>query len=105
MTTTDLSRRLTCHLNNGAPKTHMRDVHDQILSREDLVQNTVILKHCSDKQRWQIYETLYIYQIKPTINQQITGSYKSISIQRSTQYDTKYRPQSTRTRAAPTDTA
>ena len=30
LTTTDLSRRLTCHLSNGAAKTHMRDVHDQI---------------------------------------------------------------------------
>ena len=60
MTTTDLSRRLTCHIGNGAPKTHMKDVHDETQSRENLVQNTVILKQCPDKQSLQIYEP-YIF--------------------------------------------
>ena len=42
---TTLSRRLTMHLNNGGPLQHATTVHNQNLTRENLVNNTIIIHH------------------------------------------------------------
>ena len=60
MTTTKLSRRLTLHLANGAPKKHSEEVHDVRLTREMIVQGTKILQHNNDHHRLQILEALII---------------------------------------------
>ena len=44
-TTTSLSRRLTCHLQSGAPLQHMQDAHRRKLTRSDLTDNTSILAY------------------------------------------------------------
>ena len=80
MTVTSLSRRLTMHLREGAPKKHMTDKHNETLTRDDLVTNTRILKQCSDPQRLQIYEALYIQEIRPLLNLQLTGTHKTLSL-------------------------
>ena len=43
MCTTTLSRRLTCHLQSGTPKNHSLQEHGEPLTREALVENTIIL--------------------------------------------------------------
>ena len=48
MTTTTLSRRLTMHLQSGAIKKHLSDVHKRKLTRQDLVENTTITKHVTN---------------------------------------------------------
>ena len=45
-TTTSLSRRLTMHLQTGAPKQHMRATHNSSLTRSILVENTSIIATC-----------------------------------------------------------
>ena len=44
MTTTKLTRRLTLHLSNGAPKKHAEEAHGIRLTREMLVRGTSILQ-------------------------------------------------------------
>ena len=74
MTTTTLSRRLTSHLQNGTPKMHTLQVHGSPLTREMLVNNTIILDNSSDKKRLQLKEALYICKEKPLMNIQIGTS-------------------------------
>ena len=71
MCTTTLSRRLTCHLQSGTPKNHSLQEHGTPLTREALVENTIILDASADKRRLQIKEALYISTRKPTMNIQI----------------------------------
>ena len=67
-TTTSLSRRLTMHLQDGAPKKHYTEQHNTALTRDDLVTNTSILAHCQDRRRLITLETVYIRDRKPIIN-------------------------------------
>ena len=67
-TTTSLSRRLTMHLQDGAPKKHFQDHHNTRLTRNILVTNTTILAHCHDRRRLATLETVYIRNTRPTIN-------------------------------------
>jgi hypothetical protein len=73
MTTTTLSRRLTCHLTSGAPKQHMLLNHDILLTRRMLVTNTKIISKYYDRQRLAIGEALHIFNTRPVINLQNTG--------------------------------
>ena len=75
MTTTKLSRRLTLHLSNGAPKRHAEEVHGTQLTRQMLVQGTTILQPINDPHRLQILEALYIKQKNPSLNLQIGDMY------------------------------
>ena len=75
MTTTKLSRRLTMHLANGAPKRHTEEAHDVRLTREMIVQGTTILQHNNDRHRLQILEALIIREKNPTINLQLIDNY------------------------------
>ena len=75
MTTTKLSRRLTLHLNDGAPKKHTREVHGTSLTREMLVEGTTILQQEKNAQRLQILEALLIKDLRPTLNCQANELY------------------------------
>lgn len=80
LTTTTLSRRLTMHLQNGAIKKHYADEHKRKLTREDLVNNTVILNKSPDYQRLQILEALIIKNFRPYLNLQTTGSARTLQL-------------------------
>lgn len=69
-TTTTLSRRLTMHLQDGGPKTHMRDYHGKQLTRDLLTSNTTILARQHDKRRLTVKETIFIRDTAPVINTQ-----------------------------------
>ena len=69
-TSTTLSRRLTCHLQSGAPQIHTETVHGRRLSRRDLVENTTILARQPDRRRLIIMEAFYIRDLVPQMNSQ-----------------------------------
>ena len=71
---TTLSRRLTMHLNNGGPLQHATTVHNQKLTRENLVNNTIIIHHEIFFKKLNILEALAIKNSNPSINSQRTGS-------------------------------
>ena len=75
MTTTKLSRRLTLHLSNGAPKKHAAEAHDIRLTREMIVQGTTIVQHHDDRRRLQILEALIIKDRNPNLNSQINDDF------------------------------
>ena len=67
-TTTSLSRRLTCHLQNGAPRDHARDAHGTKVTRDELVKNTKILTRDTCKHRLQVKEAVIIKELNPILN-------------------------------------
>ena len=69
-TTTTLSRRLTMHLADGAPKAHMKDKHKRSLTRADLTENTSIIASCTDQKKLFILEALVIRERSPSLNVQ-----------------------------------
>ena len=71
MTTTTLSRRMTMHLQDGAPRQHMQQTHQRALTRQDLTENTTVLKKEPNKRKLQILEALLIRENKPAINKQL----------------------------------
>ena len=71
VTTTSLSRRLTMHLRDGAPKDHMQQKHDTTLTRQHLTENTTIITSCQDKIKLLVLESLHIYEKRPTLNKQV----------------------------------
>jgi hypothetical protein len=73
MTTTTLSRRLTCHLSSGGPKEHMRTKHETPITRRMLEENTSIIKQYQDSTRLAVAEALLIRELSPAINSQTTG--------------------------------
>ena len=73
-TTTTLSRRLTMHLADGAPKVHMYEKHQRHLTRKDLTENTDIIMPCSDKKKLFILEALVIKEESPIMNIQAPTS-------------------------------
>ena len=81
LTTTTLSRRITMHLGSGGPKIHTENSHPQIsLSRNAMVDNTKIIRKENDTRRLQIYEALIIQQKCPSINNQDTGSSRTLKL-------------------------
>lgn len=70
-TTTSFSRRMTMHLQEGAPEKHVRRDHDKTLTRAILVENTDILAQCEDKKKLQVLESVFIRDLSPTINRQM----------------------------------
>ena len=79
-TTTTLSRRLTMHLQHGAIKQHHAQKHSEPITRNIIVNNTKILRSESDCNRLQIFESLYIYAKKPIINNQCTGTERTVKL-------------------------
>ena len=80
LTTNTLSRRLTLHLSNGAPKLHTSHKHDMTLTRQMLENNTKILAKESDYNKLHILEALFIQHFKPHINKQDTGSTRTLKL-------------------------
>ncbi|KAG0720012.1 hypothetical protein GWK47_007018 [Chionoecetes opilio] len=70
MTTTKLSRRLTCHLTSGAPKSHLLEKHGITITRKFLEENTEMVDMCADVRRLPILEALYIKDNYPKLNVQ-----------------------------------
>ena len=79
-TTTTLSKRISGHLQTGAPKQHTLLTHNIQLTRPQMVDNTKILYHVSDFHRLTIMEALLIRQDKPVINQQDTGQIRTLHL-------------------------
>ena len=69
-TTTSLSRRLTMHLQSGAPSSHTLDHHHRRLTRKQLVDNTSIIGRAPDVRRLAALEAVYIRERDPLINKQ-----------------------------------
>ena len=68
MTRTTLSRRLTCHLSSGAIKQHYSGRNHNQITRQNLVENTVILDRENDPRRLFFLEAIYINIMQPSIN-------------------------------------
>ena len=79
-TSTTLSKRISGHLQAGAPKQHTLQNHKINLTRNQMVDNTTILYHASDFQRLTITEALLIRRDKPIINQQDTGITRTLQL-------------------------
>ena len=80
-TTTSLSRRITMHLQSGGPKDHACNKHDpSALTRERMVDNTKIIRKENDFSRLQRFEALFIQQKNPIINNQETGSSRTLKL-------------------------
>ena len=79
-TRTTLSRRITMHLQSGAPLKHSQDFHSSTLNREQMVSNTSIIRQENDFNRLEIMEALYIKYTKPEINLQITGMGRTLRL-------------------------
>ena len=67
-TTTKLSRRLTCHLQQGAIKQHFANAHGSSMTREILEQGTKVMEEESDERRLSFLEALFIKQYSPSLN-------------------------------------
>ena len=80
MTTTTLSRRLTMHLQKGGPADHAKEKHSSTITREQLVDNTTILRQTNEFNRLQIHEALLIKSKTPTINSQLTGLARTLHL-------------------------
>ena len=70
LTQTTLSRRLTCHRQNGGIYEHFLRFHGERPSREQLTLNTSIIAKAEDRQRLRILEALLISEQSPIINKQ-----------------------------------
>ena len=68
------------HLQHGAIKQHHAQKHSEPITRNIIVSNTKILRSESDCNRLQIFESLYIYAKKPIINNQCTGTEKTVKL-------------------------
>ena len=69
-TTTTMSRRITMHLNEGAPKAHMQQKHRRRITRTDFTDNITIMKRVPDQHRLFIHEAVLIKMHDPEINRQ-----------------------------------
>ena len=68
MTTTRLSKRLSCHLQEGAIYRHYQQHHNKLLTRDIIVCSTRILQSAPDHLRLRYLEALYILDLKPSLN-------------------------------------
>lgn len=69
-TTTTLSRRITMHLQEGAPKHHVLTEHQRPLLRNVMVENTSVLTRNSNQRKLKVLEAVYIRDKDPNINRQ-----------------------------------
>ena len=73
-----LSRRLKVYKSSGAIQARMKSRHHGALTREELEDNTKILRAETDFIRPRILETLYIQEKFPTQNQQAIGNQRTL---------------------------
>ncbi|KAK8405520.1 hypothetical protein O3P69_001820 [Scylla paramamosain] len=67
-TTTNLSKRITAHLQDGAIHRHYITEHELFLKRHHTENNTSILEKVSDIKRLRMTEATHIHLEKPSIN-------------------------------------
>ena len=79
-TTTTLSKRISGHLQAGAPKQHTLLSHNMDLTHTQMVDNTKVLYHAPDFIRLTVMEALLIRREKPIINQQDTGIIRTLQL-------------------------
>ena len=72
MTSTTLSRRLTMHLQEGAPKMHLLQRHGIAVDINILVQNTKIIARAPCRRRLAILESILIKEKRPFLNIQLS---------------------------------
>jgi hypothetical protein len=80
LTTTTLSRRLTCHLQSGGPKNHLMEAHNETITRTVLEECTSVVMRCPDANRLAIAEALIIKDRTPAINLQTTGFVRTLRL-------------------------
>ncbi|XP_068227972.1 uncharacterized protein [Palaemon carinicauda] len=68
MTTTKLSKGISCHVQQGALRNHALQRHNIQISRAGIVDNTNIIGSTPDSRRLQILEALLIHNEKPAYN-------------------------------------
>ena len=69
------------HLGSGGPKQHAEQEHPHSsLTRDEIVQNTKIIRRENDRVRLSIYEALLIQQRQPQINKQDTGFTRTLKL-------------------------
>ena len=69
------------HLSSGGPKNHNLAIHkENPISRDIMVENTKIIRREDDFRRLLIYEALLIQLKNPEINNQITGSARTLKL-------------------------
>ena len=61
---------MTEHLQNGAMKDHMRNIHRNILTRTEIIKNVSCIKKIDNVKKQKIYEALIILKERPSINRQ-----------------------------------
>ena len=69
-TQTTLSRRLTCHGQNGSILKHFQESHNCTPTRDQFTSNTTIIANESNRHKLAIKEALIILNTKPLINKQ-----------------------------------
>lgn len=68
MTTMRLSKRISCHAQEGAIMNHARATHNISISRDSIIQNISIIGRAADPRRLRLLEALLIAERKPTMN-------------------------------------
>ena len=68
MTTMRLSKRISCHAQEGAIKNHTRNTHDTTPSRDQIIENTIIIDGHGDPKRLRYLQALHILEKKPQMN-------------------------------------
>ena len=61
---------MTEHLQNGAMKDHVRNIHRNILKKTKIIKNVFCTKKIDNVKKQKIYETLIILKERPSINRQ-----------------------------------
>ena len=79
-TTMTVSRRLSYHKSNGAITTHSLKEHGRKVTREELVENTVIRYIIPDRRRLETLEALLIKHESPEVNKQDTGIKRTLHL-------------------------
>ena len=61
---------MTEHIQNGAMKDHMRNIHRNILTRKEVIKNVSYFQKFDNVKKQKIYEALIILKERPNINRQ-----------------------------------
>ena len=80
LTTTTLSRRLTCHLQSGGPRNHLKEAHNETITRTVLEECTSVVMRCPNANRLAIAEALITKDGTPAINLQTTGFVRTVRL-------------------------
>ena len=68
MTTMRLSKRISCHLQEGCIYQHHTRKHNARPKRQDIIKGFEILDHTPDPRRLRFLEALHIQKHKPSLN-------------------------------------